>query len=391
MYNDHYGFSGAPFRITPDLDFFFMSLKHKQAVSCMEFALVREIGLMIITGEIGTGKTTLIRHFLEKLEQIDENTRVAYIFNTNVSSSQLLDLILQELEADVQTDSKAVAIQSLQRHLQKLHARNLNPLIIIDDAQNLSNEALEEVRLLSNLQDGKKPLVQIMLIGQSELKTKLSSPGMASFAQRIGVSYHLQPLTKQETHEYIKHRLQTVGGRGDLFSRAAIDLIHETANGTPRAINMLCDHSLVYGFVDELETIDVKTAKLVAEEFGTYLKPHAASAANQPLLEGAPAAAGASQSMEHLEARLASIERQIDGYIKEFHTLLKTQLSSERKRSDKLLMEYTRLKAQMEPFQNPEIPSENKTEKPSHEIQKKDEKAPRSSRIISRLKAINTK
>jgi general secretion pathway protein A len=391
MYNDHFGFSAAPFRITPNIDFLFMSLKHKQAVSCMEFALVREIGLMIITGEIGTGKTTLIRHFLEQLEHIDENARVAYIFNTNVSSDQLLALILQELEADVQTDSKAVAIQALQRHLQNMRTRNLNPLLIIDDAQNLSHEALEEVRLLSNLQDGHKPLVQIMLIGQSELKARLSSPGMASFAQRIGVSYHLQPLTKQETHEYIKHRLQTVGGRGDLFTREAVDLIHETTDGTPRAINMLCDHSLVYGFADDLEFIDVETAKKVAEEFGTYLKPHPQSAASQAPADGTQAAAGALNNAEQLEARLTSIERMVDGYIKEFHGLLKTQLSSERKRSDKLLMEYTRLKTRLDPPENQADQSGDKAENPSQESQQTKKKGSQSPLIVSRLKAMNSK
>jgi general secretion pathway protein A len=251
------------------------------------------------------------------------------------------------------------------------------------------------VRLLSNLQDGNKPLVQIMLVGQSELKTKISNPAMASFAQRIGVSYHLEALTHQETHEYIQHRLQTVGGRTDLFTPAAIDQIFETADGTPRAINLLCDHSLVYGFVDELESIDKEVVKQVAEEFGTYLAPQASSKANQPQADGTQPSTGSLHIPEQLETRLTSIERLVGGYIKELHGLLKSQLNNERKRSDKLLMEYTLLKSKLDTLEDqkslPDIKAKNRSKRPSQESQKTNKNSPQASRMLSRLKAINTK
>ena len=203
MYNEYYGFSATPFHIMPDLDFLFMGPKHKQALSSMEFGLLHDVGLSLITGEIGIGKTTLIRHFLEQLQ---EDVLVACIFNTNVTSEQLLNLILQAFEADIKTDNKAVAIQALHQFLKALRAQDMRALLILDDAQNLSYDALEEVRLLSNLQEGNKALIQIMMIGQPELKTKVANPAMASLAQRIGVNYHLRPFTKSETMELATKR-----------------------------------------------------------------------------------------------------------------------------------------------------------------------------------------
>jgi general secretion pathway protein A len=396
MYNDFYGFSATPFHILPNLDFLFMSPKHQQALACMEFGLMRDIGLMLITGEIGIGKTTLVRHFLHHAEK---DILVACIFNTNVTPDQLLALILQEFGVDIQTDSKAVTVQALQRFLQNMHAKNSRPFLIIDDAQNLSNEALEEVRLLSNLQQGNKALVQIMLVGQPELKSKISKPAMASFAQRIGVSYHLLPLTCPETHEYVTHRLKTVGGRPGLFTPAAVDVIHEAASGIPRAINLLCDNALVYGYVDELQTIEVQTVKQVIDELGVYFvgfDPEATQQAEAAAIQpSGPSPAGnngaAAHGPEHLETRLASLERLVNGYIKEMHGVLKSQLHNERNRADKLLMEYTRLKFKFDVLRNPNGAPDDHSGEPSRKSDGAKKKAPKPPGIVSRLAKIQKK
>ncbi|MDZ7583151.1 MAG: AAA family ATPase [Deltaproteobacteria bacterium] len=254
MYEDYFGFKEKPFNIAPDPDYLYLSRKHQNAISSLEFGLVDDAGLILFTGEIGTGKTTLIHHLLRK---IGAEFAVAVVFNTNVDAGQLLGIILQEFGLNADSGSKAVAVKALTRFLIDLRSRNKRPLLIIDEAQSLSLNALEEIRLLSNLQDGSTMLLQIMLVGQPELKDRLKSPSMTSLAQRIAVNYHLKPFEREETAEYISHRLKTAGGRADLFTDAAIDKVHRMTRGIPRSINILCHAALVYGFADDLSTIDV--------------------------------------------------------------------------------------------------------------------------------------
>jgi general secretion pathway protein A len=211
---------------------------------------------------------------------------------------------------------------------------------------------------LSNLQGGKAPLLQIILVGQSELQTKIANPALASFSQRIGVRYHLRPLTRQETIQYISHRIRKVGGSPDLFTKKAIDLIFATAGGIPRTINLLCDHSFVYGFVDELITIGDVTVKKVIEDFNVHPLGRPTSSEDQsrsfaagasPSMQQTPGLENASyHDQENLEARLASIERLVNSYFKELHSQFKSQLINERLRTDKLLMAYTRLKLKLD-------------------------------------------
>jgi general secretion pathway protein A len=342
----------------------------------MEFGLMRDIGLMLITGEIGIGKTTLLRFFLDHLE---EEVRPANILNTNVNPDQLLGLILQEFEVGVQTNSKVIALQALQDFLHEMRSQDLRPLLIIDDAQNLSSAALEEVRLMSNLHDGDRALLQILLVGQPELKAKISNPAMLSFAQRVGVNYHLSPLTHPETVEYITHRLKSVGGNPELFTRGAIELIYKAAVGIPRAINLLCDNALVYGFVDELQSINERTVKQVIDEVGSLFpwfeapadpkrdsnggrpKPHQGAADSD---NGAAAGTEVEPGgWQQLEARVASLERIIEVYTKELHKMLKSQMYKDRNRADKLLMECTRLKLKLESIEKFEFPAERKWSK----------------------------
>jgi general secretion pathway protein A len=373
MYNDFYGFQADPFHILPNIDLLFMSPKFKQALACMEFGLMRDIGLMLITGEIGIGKTTLLRFFLDNVE---EEVRTASIFNTNVNPDQLLGLILQEFGVGVQTNNKVLAIQAFQDFLLDMRSQDLRPLLIIDDAQNLSFDSLEEVRLMSNLHNGERALLQILLVGQPELKAKISNPAMLSFAQRVGVNYHLSPLTHPETVEYITHRLISVGGSPKLFTRGAMELIYKAAVGIPRAINLLCDNVLVYGFVDELQSINEQTVKQVIDEVGSLFPWFEAPKGTQGDSNGGKpkfarhdadsengAAAGfesVPSGWQQLEARVTSLERVIEVYIKELHKMLKFRMDKDRQRADKLLMEYTRLKLKLDSIQKCEFPADRK-------------------------------
>ncbi len=354
MYNQFFGFTSKPFHITPDLDFLFLGPNQKEALSCMEYGVMGDIGLTLIIGDIGTGKTTLVRQFRKGLTA---NIQPACIFNTNITPEQFLDLVMLEFGFTAATQSKAAAIKAVQTGLQRLRTEGRRPLLMIDDAQNLSLEALEEVRWLSNLQDDERMLVQIILVGQPELRTKLQKPSMASLAQRIGTNYHLQPFTRPETGKYIAHRLQTAGGKPDIFTKSAVDLIYSSSQGIPRSINLLCDNALVYAFADEKEMIDAQVIQLVIAELypkgewdilGTPM--HKGTTAQQQANPGAKPSVdstgnpqGQTES-ERMESLLETLEQISDDYAKELRSVLKYLLVKERDRYNKLHAEYLRVK-----------------------------------------------
>jgi general secretion pathway protein A len=354
MYEEFFGFKEKPFNIAPDPDYLYLSHKHQNAISSLDFGLLDDAGLILFTGEIGTGKTTLVHHILRR---IGADFTVAVVFNTNVDANQLLGIILQEFALNADSNSKVVAIKALTRFLIDLRSRNKRPLLIIDEAQSLSLEALEEIRLLSNLQEGSTMLLQIMLVGQPELKDKLKSPSMASLSQRIAVNYHLKPFEREETEHYIAHRLKTAGGRSDLFTDAAISMVHRMTHGIPRSINILCHAALVYGFADDLSTIDVPVLEEIMSDtqdsgIGSerWFHDGGEGAAGGREGEKSPLAAEPTipvlhQNRPQLEMRIESLETRLDDYTKELREALKVLLQKERSRNDKLLMAYTQLKA----------------------------------------------
>jgi len=354
MYEEFYGLKERPFQIVPNPEYLYLSSKHKNAITYLEYGLEENVGFILLTGEIGSGKTTLIRYILNRIESEIE---VAVIFNTNVTSGQLLNLIVQGFDLKAKAGNKTFALEALYRFLIDKYAENKRVLLIIDEAQNLSKEVLEEVRMLSNLQTDEHLLLQIMLVGQPELKTKLKDPEFAQFTQRIAVNYHLEGLTHSETVEYIAYRLNKAEGDPDLFAADAVDLIYEASGGIPRTINLICDSALLYAFADEIETIEAEIIEHVLDELGTsefYLPARDADISPGPIPpESIPD--DLSHRLEDLETSVQKIQTQLewqaqqlekngDGFKEELLGNLQDLLAQERKRSDKLLSENARLK-----------------------------------------------
>ncbi len=274
MYNEFYHFKEKPFSLTPDPEFLYPSKSHKRAFAYLEYGIKDPSGFVCITGEIGTGKTTLLRVFLNTL---DEEVQVARVFNTKASSSELLAMILQDLGVDPFGKTKTELIDALNRHLVATFAEGSRVVLVIDEAQNLREDLLEEIRLLSNLETEKTKLLQIILVGQSELRALLQRSNLEQFRQRITVNYHIPPLDRDETAAYIRHRIRVAGdGTTVDFPDAVINVIHQYSRGVPRLINVISDALLLYGFVEEKPQPDEAMIETVIKDMiseGTLRDP----------------------------------------------------------------------------------------------------------------------
>jgi general secretion pathway protein A len=256
MYEKFYGFTEKPFNTTPDSKFFFASPKHLEALNSLRYSIDERKGFVVITGEIGAGKTTVCRALINKL---DINTKVAIITNTYLTSKELIEGILDELEIEHKGGSKHKLLSCLNNYLIAQLAQDTNVVLIIDEAQNLAPKVLEEVRMLSNLETEKEKLIQIILLGQPQLKAKLENPKLEQFKQRIAVYYHLSALDRNETEAYIKYRLNLVNSdKKDIFMQEAIDAIFTYSRGIPRLINLVSDSALLSGFVYGTKQISEK-------------------------------------------------------------------------------------------------------------------------------------
>ncbi len=253
MYEAFYGLTDKPFSMLPDPGFLYLSKQHQTALSLLEYALVNQAGFCVVTGEPGAGKTTLLRKLLEIVE---DNIAVGMITNTHKSFGDLLDWVLSAFNIHESGLDKVQQNQKFTDFLLDQFARGKSALLIVDEAQNIKAETLEELRMLSNVNSEKDQLLQIILAGQPALKETLRQPELMQFAQRIGVDYHLDKLDAQETCNYIQHRLVTAGATDDVFTPSACLRIHEYSGGTPRLINLICDTAMVYGFADQMRRID---------------------------------------------------------------------------------------------------------------------------------------
>ena len=268
MYNEYYNFRENPFNVTSDPEFFFSSFHHTEAFSHLIYGIKQRKGILVLTGEIGTGKTTLCRTLLNRL---DKNTKTALILNPKFSDVQLLKLIIKDLGIEGDYRNKFALINALNEFLLEETSQGHNVALIIDEAQNLKINQLEQIRLLSNLETEKEKLIQIILVGQPELCEMLKLPTVRQLNQRISVYYHILPLTKAELQGYISHRLKIAESSNNVehrvhFTNKAIDAIYGYSNGTPRTVNILCDRSLLAGYVAETYTIDERIIHQCARE-----------------------------------------------------------------------------------------------------------------------------
>jgi len=253
MYENFYGLAEKPFSLLPDPDFLYLGEQHSMALAMLQYGLMNQAGFTVITGEIGCGKTTLIRQLLNEM---DQDTVVGLISNTHRAFGGLLEQILLAFRLEAQGMSKAGHYQRLVTFLVDNYAAGQHTVLIVDESQNLDVETLEELRLLSNVNADKDQILQLILVGQPELWDKLNRPDLVQFAQRISVDYFLEPLSREELTGYIQHRLLVAGGSPDVFSPEAITLIFQATGGVPRLANTLCDTAMVYGYARQSRCID---------------------------------------------------------------------------------------------------------------------------------------
>lgn len=253
MYLKYFNLSEQPFNMTPDPRFFYFSKKHEDALSNLLFGISERKGFITITGEIGTGKTTLCRLLLNRL---DKKVKTSLIFNPNLTTIELLQAINQDFGIESKSISKKELVDALNAFLLGVLKKGDNAVLIIDEAQNLTPECLEEVRMLSNLETDRDKLLQIILVGQPELRKKLELERLKQLNQRIALRYHLEPFDPKEAKAYILHRLKIAGGDDKVFfTQQALDKVHEFSQGTPRLINLLCDKVLLAAFVADTKTV----------------------------------------------------------------------------------------------------------------------------------------
>lgn len=264
MYNKFYGFIENPFNMTPNSRFFFASARHTEAISTLIYAIEQRKGFVVITGDIGSGKTTVCRALLN---QLSAQTETALITNTHISGRDLLCMVLEDLGIEYQPGSKSRLLSQLNQYLIAQLRMDRNVVLIVDEAQNLTPSVLEEVRMLSNLETEHEKLIQIIFLGQPELKKKLANPRLEQLRQRIAVFYHLTPLNLEEAKEYIRHRLKIASNSDrEYFTEGALDLICKFTNGVPRLLNQICDSALLTGFIAGVGLIDEKIADEVIRE-----------------------------------------------------------------------------------------------------------------------------
>jgi general secretion pathway protein A len=269
MYAEFFGLEREPFSIAPDPRYLFMSERHREALAHLLYGIRGGGGFVLLSGEIGAGKTTICRCFLE---QVPENCRVAYIFNPKLTVGDLLRTICREFNVEVRHEGMGPAtvkdhLDPLNEYLLASHARGERNLLIIDEAQNLTPHVLEQLRLLTNLETSERKLLQIVLIGQPELRDVVARPELEQLAQRVIARYHLEALDLAETREYIQHRLQVAGLKGPVpFAPAAIERIHQLSRGVPRRINLLCDRALLGAYASQQHRVERATVDKAATE-----------------------------------------------------------------------------------------------------------------------------
>ena len=271
MYTSFFGLNEKPFSITPDPRYLFMSERHGEALAHLVYGVTESGGFIQLTGEVGTGKTTLVRTLLQN--RMPENADVAVVMNPQLSAHEFLVTICEELEIDVpeDQDSSKALIDALNQHLLNAHAESRRTILVVDEAQNLAPAVLEQVRLLTNLETTKQKLLQIILIGQPELRDLLARNDLRQLAQRITGRYHLEPMSREETALYVEHRLRVAGALGEVFDSGAKREIFRLSQGVPRLINVICDRALLGAYSQESRGVNRRFIKRAAAEVSGQL------------------------------------------------------------------------------------------------------------------------
>jgi len=331
MYEAYYGLSAKPFQLNPDPTFYFGSRGHKRAFAYLEYGLYQNEGFIVITGEIGAGKTTIVRGLLEQLDPA--KVVAVQLVSTQLDADDMLRAVAVAFGLNVKNTDKAMLLASLEAFLCKVAVDKKRALLVVDEAQNLSPRAVEELRMLSNFQLGDQALLQSFLVGQPELRDMMASADMKQLRQRVIASYHLGPLDKAETKAYIEHRLRLVGWKDEnlAFDPACFDLIHSLTGGIPRRINTLCNRLLLAGFLAEQRALGVSDVHAIASEIHDELGSDSALA---PLavVNGAPAGESALSGrldpaslqgpFARLEERIDRLERTMTAAVDLLHRLL---------------------------------------------------------------------
>ena len=263
MYRTFYGLRDKPFTLLPDPDFLYLGKNHATALAMLQYAIMSRAGITLVTGEIGCGKTTMVRQLLKDL---GDDAAVGLISNTHHSFGDLQQWVAQAFGLEYRGKGKAELHQVFTDFLVEQYAGGRHTVLIVDEAQNMDVQMLEELRVLSNINADKHHVLQLIVVGQPELRATLRRPELVQFVQRIGVEYHINPLEYQDVVDYVRHRLQVAGGDPALFDEAAIDAVHAYSGGVPRLINLLCDLALVYGYAGQAPRIGVEIVEEVARD-----------------------------------------------------------------------------------------------------------------------------
>ncbi len=320
MYEAFFNFTAKPFDLLPNPDLLFMSSSHGKALSYLRYGIEERAGFILLSGEVGAGKTTLIR---ELIKNHLDNMILSKVFNTKADSHQLMTMINDDFGLETEGRSKAILIRELNEFLIDQYALGKRAVLIIDEAQNLTPELLEEVRMLSNLETDGGKLMQIILVGQPELRDTLKAPELLQLRQRIQFSCHLKPLNHEEIAEYIFYRMECVGNRGALeFSDEAMEKIHDLTRGIPRLVNILCDYLLIDAFINERRDISLSDVTEISEELdfeAQYWDSAVPQAPSEPVVSVATGrrakklpnkAARVLKRINDLESRIDFLERE---------------------------------------------------------------------------------
>ena len=331
MYESFYGLTGKPFQLNPDPEFFFASRGHARAYAYLQYGIHQSEGFIVVTGEVGAGKTTLVRSLFQRLDS--SKVVAAQLVSTQLDAEDLLKSVATAFGVPAKTSDKAQLLAQLEAFLTSLVLENKRALLIVDEAQNLTARAVEELRMLSNFQLGDRALLQSFLVGQPELRQVLQSGALHQLRQRIIASYHLGPMEPSETRGYIEHRLKYVGWKGrPAFEADAYDAIHLATGGIPRRINLLANRVMLAGYLAEKQAITAADVRAVSNEMRAELGPEAVPSPLAAIAQGAKPTAnlpvpvtqllGPDARITKLEDRITRLERLLHSTVSLLHTLI---------------------------------------------------------------------